>query len=59
MTIRLRSDLENAGTLELPQSARQQRSRESRRPIGDLIEGVTSGEQVAKDDWRPSLCDYF
>jgi hypothetical protein len=59
VAIWLRSDLDDAGTLELPQPARQQGAGEARRSGGDLVESVTSGKQVAKDYGCPSLRDHF
>ena len=55
MAIGLGADLDDPGALELPQPLGEQPAREAGGAVGDLVEGLTADEDIAKDDDRPAL----
>jgi hypothetical protein len=50
-----RLSADHSRSFEVPQSAREQRSRDERDSAMNLVEVLGPGEQLAKDDRSPSL----
>jgi hypothetical protein len=48
VTIGLGTDLDDPGALQLPQPLGEQPAREARGTVGDLVEGLTADQDVAK-----------